>query len=213
MISPLIKGNLFIVAAPSGAGKSSLVNALVAIDPKIWLSISHTTRPPRQGEEEGREYFFLTVDEFKARQRAGEFLESAQVYGNFYGTSRKQLEKQLQAGFDVVLEIDWQGAQQVRSQFREAVGIFILPPSMEVLRQRLTHRGTDSPEVVERRLAAASEDIRHEHEFDYAIINQDFTEAARDLAAIVRAHRCLRERARPGYAGLFNLNQETPWQE
>lgn len=200
-MSSILKGNLFIVAAPSGAGKSSLVNALVAMDAKIWLSISHTTRAPRQGETNGREYYFLSVEEFKRRQQAGEFLESAEVYGNFYGTSRKQLEKQLQAGFDVVLEIDWQGAQQVRSLFPGAVGIFILPPSMEILRQRLTQRGTDSAEVVERRLAAASEDIRHEDEFDYVIINQEFTEAAKDLAAIVRAHRCLRERARPAMSG------------
>jgi guanylate kinase len=202
------KGNLFIVAAPSGAGKSSLVNALLALDPKIWLSVSHTTRAPRPGEQEGREYYFLDVTEFKAREQNGEFLEWAEVYGNYYGTSHHQLEKQLQAGFDVVLEIDWQGARQVRARFPEAVGIFILPPSMEVLRQRLTLRGTDSSEVVERRLAAASEDIRHENEFDYAIINEEFTEAVKDLAAIVRAHRCLRFRARPTYAGHFNLNQE-----
>lgn len=187
-----VKGNLFIVAAPSGAGKSSLVNALVALDPKIWLSVSHTTRAPRPGEQEGREYYFLSVAEFKAREAHGDFLEWAEVYGNYYGTSRQQLEKQLQAGLDVVLEIDWQGARQVRSKFPEAVGVFIFPPSMDVLRQRLTHRGTDSPEVVERRLAAASEDIRHGDEFDYAIINEEFTEAVKDLAAIVRAKRCFR---------------------
>lgn len=191
MISPTqTSGSLFIVAAPSGAGKSSLVNALLAQEPGIKLSISYTTRPPRPGEENGREYYFTTVDDFLARQDKAEFLESAEVHGNYYGTSRILIEQQMQAGTDVLLEIDWQGAQQVRKKFPQAVGIFILPPSIPALEERLKKRGQDEPNVIVRRILAAGGEMAHAPEFEYVIINHDFNHALAELSAIVRATRC-----------------------
>ncbi len=187
-------GSLFIVAAPSGAGKSSLVGALLAREPDIRLSISCTTRAPRPGEQHGREYFFLGQEEFIERQQAGEFLEWAQVHGNYYGTSRAMVEEQTRAGKDVLLEIDWQGAQQVRKQFPQAVGIFILPPSIGELEQRLRKRGQDSDEVIAKRVHAAAGEIAHAHEFDYVIINENFETALCQLVAIAQAARC---RVRP----------------
>ncbi|MDE1982007.1 MAG: guanylate kinase [Betaproteobacteria bacterium] len=198
-----MNGQIFIIAAPSGAGKSSLVAALVASDPGIRLSISHTTRAPRAGESDGREYHFVSHDTFQAMQSRGEFLESAEVYGNFYGTSSADIRSSLEQGQDVVLEIDWQGARQVRTLFPEAISIFILPPSLDALRERLLARGKDPLPVIERRLAVAREDLSHENEFDYAIINNEFAEAAKDLAAIVRAARCRRDRQLPRYAALI----------
>ena len=198
-----MNGQIFIIAAPSGAGKSSLVAALVASDPGIRLSISHTTRAPRAGESDGREYHFVSHDTFQAMQSRGEFLESAEVYGNFYGTSSADIRSSLGLGQDVVLEIDWQGARQVRTLFPEAISIFILPPSLDALRERLLARGKDPLPVIERRLAVAREDLSHENEFDYAIINNEFAEAAKDLAAIVRAARCRRDRQLPRYAALI----------
>ena len=182
-------GLLFIVSAPSGAGKSSLVSAVLAEDPQLVLSISYTTRAPRPGERHGREYFFVRRDEFLAMAAAGEFLESAEVHGNLYATSQKQIADVRAEGRDVVLEIDWQGAQQVRRAFPDAIGIFILPPSVAELERRLRGRGQDSDEVIRRRLAAAADEIGHAAEFDYVIINKDFDDARRDLAAVVRASR------------------------
>lgn len=183
-------GSLFVVAAPSGAGKSSLVKALMAQDAALHLSVSFTTRAPRPGESHGREYFFTSESEFIERESKGEFLESARVHGNFYGTSRLVIEEQMRAGHDVLLEIDWQGAQQVRKHFPEAVGIFILPPSIATLQERLRSRGQDADDVIARRVQAAAGEIAHAPEFDYVIINADFAAALSQLAAIVEASRC-----------------------
>lgn len=184
-----LAGNLFMVVAPSGAGKSTLVNALLAKDPRIALSVSATTRPPRPGEIDGREYHFVSVDEFKARRARGEFLESAEVHGNYYATSRTWIEEQMRSAHDVLLEIDWQGARQVKAHFPHAIGIFILPPSLEALEARLHKRGQDSHEVIRRRLVAAVSEIVHAPECDYAIINEDFDLALAQLTAIVTAAR------------------------
>jgi len=198
-----MSGNLYVVAAPSGAGKTTLVRMLLASEAGVNLSISHTTRSPRPGETDGREYHFVAVDVFRAMISRGEFLEWAEVHGNFYGTSKSRIAEQLAAGSDVLLEIDWQGAQQVRQQFPEAIGIFILPPSMEELTRRLTGRGTDAPEVVERRLAAAQAEMRHVGEFDYVIINDQLDQALDDLRAVVRAARLAVGKQRARHAGLF----------
>jgi len=183
-------GSLFIVAAPSGAGKSTLVNALLAQEPQIRLSISYTTRPPRPGEQNGREYHFTTAEDFLARKAQGEFLESAEVHGNYYGTSRIVINEQMRAGTDVLLEIDWQGAQQVRKQFPGAVGIFILPPSIPALEERLKKRGQDEAHIITRRILAAGGEMAHSPEFEYVIINQDFATALSELNAIVKATHC-----------------------
>jgi len=183
-------GSLFVVAAPSGAGKSTLVNALLAQEPAIKLSISYTTRAPRPGEQDGREYHFTTPEDFLARKAQSEFLESAEVHGNYYGTSRIIIEDQMRSGTDVLLEIDWQGAQQVRKQFPGAVGIFILPPSIPALEERLRKRGQDEPHVITKRILAAGGEMAHSPEFEYVIINQDFATALSELNAIVKATRC-----------------------
>ena len=183
-------GSLFVVAAPSGAGKSSLVKELMTRDGGLHLSVSFTTRAPRPGELHGRDYFFISEAEFLDRKSKGEFLESATVHGNFYGTSRVVIEENMQAGKDVLLEIDWQGAQQVREYFPDAVGIFILPPSIATLEQRLRARGQDAEDVIARRVQAAAGEIAHAPEFDYVIINADFAVASFELAAIVKASRC-----------------------
>jgi guanylate kinase len=180
---------MIIVSAPSGAGKSSLVRALLARDARIALSISFTTRAPRPGERDGRDYNFVSVEEFERRAAAGEFLERAQVHGNLYATSRAWIESRLREGRDVLLEIDWQGALQAKRAFPDAVAIFILPPSHDALRARLTKRGQDSPEAVARRLKAAGTELAHAGDFDYAIINDDFDVALADLQALVRASR------------------------
>jgi guanylate kinase len=191
-------GSLFIVAAPSGAGKTTLVRKLLEHDAAVHLSISYTTRAPRAGEKNGREYHFVDATEFRAMRESGDFLEWAEVHGNFYGTSRVWLKEQMLGGRDVLLEIDWQGAQQVRKQFPEAVGIFIMPPSLPELERRLRGRGTDSEDVIARRMTAALGEMRHVDEFDFAIINNDLDEALKDLAAAVRAARlrCARQHAR-----------------
>ncbi len=184
-----MNGCLYVIVAPSGAGKSSLVNALLEREPDVGLSISYTTRAPRPGEMPGREYFFVDVAEFKAMVARGEFLEHAEVYGNWYGTSKHWIEKTRATGSDVLLEIDWQGARSVKALFPDMTFIYILPPSIEVLRQRLVKRGKDSKEVIERRLAEAREDLKHVHEADYVIINEDFSVALLDLQSVVRALR------------------------
>lgn len=182
-------GSLFIVAAPSGAGKSTLVNALLKQEPGIKLSISTTTRQPRPGEVDGREYHFTTAEDFIARADAGEFLEWAEVHGNYYGTSRLVVEDVMKAGTDVLLEIDWQGARQVRKQFPGAVGIFIVPPSIAALEERLHKRGQDEPHVITKRLLAAGGEIAHAPDFDYVIINEEFNVALSEMSAIVKATR------------------------
>ena len=184
-----MNGCLYVVVAPSGAGKSTLVNALLEREPDVGLSISYTTRAPRPGEVSGREYFFVSREEFEAMAGRGEFLEHAEVYGNWYGTSRHWIEKTRATGSDVVLEIDWQGARSVKALFPDMTFIYILPPSIEVLRQRLVKRGKDTREVIERRLAEAREDLKHVHEADYVIINEDFSIALLDLQSVVRALR------------------------
>jgi guanylate kinase len=179
------RGRLFVVAAPSGAGKTSLVKALLERRPELRLSISHTTRKMRPTEQAGREYYFVSVDEFRERIGRGEFLEHAQVFDNYYGTGRAPVEEQLARGRDVILEIDWQGARQVRSALPECVSIFILPPSRRALEERLRNRRTDSNEVIERRLRDAVGDMSHWEEFDYVVVNDDFERAVTDLSRIV----------------------------
>ena len=188
-----MSGNLFIVSAPSGAGKSSLVKALLERDASIRLSISFTTRAPRAGEVDGVHYHFISHEEFQARLGEGEFLESAEVYGNYYGTSQRWIENEMAAGHDILLEIDWQGAAQVRKLMPQARSIFILPPTLAELQRRLVGRGTDSDEVIAKRMAAAHEDVSHSLEFDYLLVNDLFEEALIDLLAIARAHRLLTE--------------------
>ena len=182
-------GNLFVVAAPSGAGKSSLVNALLADDRRIQLSVSCTTRAPRGAEVNGRDYVFIDRSEFQCHVDRGEFLEWAEVHGNLYGTSRRWLEQRMADGMDVMLEIDWQGAAQVKAQFHNAVTIFILPPSFEELRQRLTRRAEDAPDVIEKRLREARVELAQAKRFDFIIVNQDFTRALHDLRQVVAAQR------------------------
>jgi guanylate kinase len=184
-----MNGILFIISAPSGGGKTSLVKALLEAESEVRLSVSYTTRPPRPGEVNGRDYHFLSPGQFERMLEAGEFLESAVIYGYHYGTSRKWIESELARGRDVLLEIDWQGARQVRQVIPEGVSIFVLPPSHEVLEARLKGRAQDSAETITRRLAAAREEIGHVREYDYVIINDDFNRAALDLRSIIRAER------------------------
>lgn len=186
-----MNGNLYIVCAPSGAGKTSLVNELLKADSQIRLSVSYTTRKPRPGEVDGREYHFVTEPEFAQMTGRGEFLENALVHGNHYATSAYWISEQRAAGRDIMLEIDWQGAAQVRQLIPEAIGIFILPPSFEALLSRLNKRAQDAPDIIARRLAAARDEISHVGEFKYVIINDNFSQAAEDLISIVRAQRLL----------------------
>lgn len=182
-------GSLFIVSAPSGAGKSSLVNALLKKIPGISLSISTTTRDPRPGEQNGREYHFVTVAEFEAAKKRGDFLETALVHGNYYGTSKPWIEQQMTTGADVLLEIDYQGAQQVRKFFPEAVSIFILPPSIKSLEERLHKRGQDSEVTIAKRLLGAGAEMAHAPDFDFVIINEDFDTALNEFCAVVTSSR------------------------
>lgn len=184
-----MSGTLFIIAAASGTGKTSLVKALVADADRLGVSVSHTTRPARPGEVDGVNYHFTSREQFLAEVAAGQFLEHAEVFGNLYGTSRTWVEQQLANDHDVILEIDWQGAQIVRALMPQALSIFILPPSLKALAERLNGRGTDSNEVIAHRLSEAIADITHYREFDYLVINDDFATALADLQAIVRAAR------------------------
>ncbi|MEK8085643.1 guanylate kinase [Aquabacterium sp. A3] len=182
-------GNLFVVSAPSGTGKSSLVKALLELDSRLQVSISHTTRPPRGQEQHGREYWFVGKDDFQSMIDRGEFFEHAEVHGNCYGTSRKAIEERMQRGEDVVLEIDWQGALQIKKIFPNAVLIFILPPSYEELLQRLNRRGEDSPEVIETRMRNARIEVAQARFFDFVVVNALFESALFDLKAIVHSQR------------------------
>ena len=182
-------GNLFCVAAPSGTGKSSLVKALLQIDSRLAVSVSHTTRKPRGQELDGREYHFVDTDTFRAMVARGEFFEWAEVHGNLYGTSRKAIQERLEHGEDVVLEIDWQGALQIKQLFPHAVLIFILPPSWDELMQRLNRRGEDTPEVIATRLANAHTEVAQARHFDYVIVNALFETALFDLKTVVHSQR------------------------
>ena len=182
-------GNLYVVAAPSGTGKSSLVKALLEVDSRMELSVSHTTRAPRGQEVHGREYYFVSAEEFESMVQAGAFLEWADVHGRRYGTSRKTIEDKIAAGADIVLEIDYQGAIQIKQQFANAVLIFILPPSWEELRSRLMRRAEDADDVIELRLKNAAEEVAHVDKFDFVIINEMFERALFDLKAIAHAQR------------------------
>ncbi|CAH0646532.1 guanylate kinase [Pseudomonas juntendi] len=182
-------GTLYIVSAPSGAGKTSLVNALIKEDRQIRVSVSHTTRAMRPGEQHGVNYHFVVHEEFKALIAQGDFLEHAEVFGNFYGTSRSALQQTLDEGYDLILEIDWQGAQQVRRVMPDTLSVFILPPSQQALRQRLDGRGQDSEEIIDGRMKEAVSEMVHYDEYDYVIINDDFNAALEDLKAVFRANR------------------------
>ena len=184
-----MSGSLFIVAAPSGAGKTSLMSALIAKHDEIKVSVSHTTRPAREGEVNGKDYVFVSQDEFAEMRAQGDFLESATVFDNSYGTSNEAVQKQLEQGLDVILEIDWQGAQQVRKNYPESTGIFIVPPSKNTLEQRLRGRGQDNDEVIARRMRDAESEISHYVEFDYLIVNDDFEVALAEIEAIIIAKR------------------------
>src|SRR6476661_9738716 len=198
-----MSGCLFIVSAPSGAGKTSLVSALLAADPRVKKSTSYTTRAPRPGEQNGLHYHFVSQGEFDQMLGRGDLLENAFVHGNHYGTSRQNVETECAAGNDVLLEIDWQGAAQIRKLKPESVGIFVLPPTIEVLESRLRGRAQDSPDVIAARLAAARGEISHAVDFDYVIINDDFDRAAQDLIGIVRAERLRLPRQLARHANLI----------
>jgi guanylate kinase len=199
------RGRLFVISAPSGAGKTSLVRALMAREPGLRFSISCTTRARRENEVDGRDYFFVpTVDEFKRMAAAGDFLEHAQVFDNYYATPRRPVEEALAAGQDLILEIDWQGAAQVRTAMPDCVSIFVLPPSRAELERRLRARGTDTGQVIERRLADAAADMTHWREFDYVVINDDFERAAAELADVVRGRGEEARSGRPVLAGFVS---------
>lgn len=197
-------GNLFIITAASGAGKTSLVRALLAADSQVKLSVSYTTRAPRPGEVDGEDYHFVDEATFLQMLGEGDFLESAQVHGARYGTSQTRVDIGLEDSNDLILEIDWQGAEQVRRLYQQAISVFILPPSIEALEQRLHGRGQDSHAVIARRLAAAREEMSHVSEFDYVIINDRFDVALQDLCAIVRTQRLRRDKQLRLHADLFN---------
>jgi len=187
------RGSILVISAPSGSGKSTLVRRLMASVPDLTFSVSHTTRPRREGEKEGRDYFFLTRQRFKKMIAAGDFIEWAEVFGHLYGTSKGQIDRALAAGRDVLLDIDVQGHQQVRKRLPEALSVFVMPPSFRELKRRLTERHSDSPQVIERRLAAARHEISHWPDYDYLVINDRLAPATQALRAIVRAGRFRRQ--------------------
>lgn len=203
-------GRLFIVSAPSGAGKTSLLRALMERDPSVTFSVSYTTRAPRPGEVDGRDYHFIDPERYAAMREADAFLESAQVFGNGYGTGVADVERQLAAGRKVVLEIDWQGARQVRERMPGATSVFILPPSRQCLRARLTERGTDSEATIDRRMAAATAEMAHWDEYDYVIVNDRFEQAVADLAAVLDGRGAALARTRPGLAGFAGELLDSP---
>jgi len=198
-----MSGNVFIVSAPSGAGKTSLVRALLDADPQVKLSVSYTTRAPRPGEVDGQHYHFVDMNTFMLMLERGDFLESAEVYGNRYGTSQRWIEHELALDLDILLEIDWQGAQQVRKLLPQAITVFVVPPSIEALKARLDNRKQDSEEVIAKRVAAARADMSHFSEFDYVIINDDFATAAAELQASVQASRLRLAKQSERHSALF----------
>lgn len=199
----MMQGTLYIVAAPSGAGKSSIVNAVLKRMPDVALSISYTSRAPRPGERHAQHYHFVGVDEFKRMIAAGEFFEHALVHGDYKGTARQSVLPQLEKGLDVLLEIDWQGARQVRAQIPDAKGIFILPPSKQALETRMRSRGQDSEAVIAQRLAAAREEMSHYAEFDYLVVNEHFDQAVQEVASIFMAQRLAVGRQNQRHAALI----------
>ena len=198
------QGILYIISAPSGAGKTSLVKALVDAVPQIRVSVSHTTRAMRPGEVDGVNYHFVSREQFTAMLERGEFLEHAQVFDNLYGTSQRWVEQTLAEGYDLILEIDWQGAQQVRRLMPQARSVFILPPTQQALRQRLTNRGQDSEEIIERRMRDAVSEMSHYVEYDYLVINDDFSTALEDLKSIFRANQLEQSRQQGRHADLLS---------
>lgn len=203
MSEPVDKGTLFVISAPSGAGKTSLVAAMLERDPILCVSVSHTTRPMRPGEQDGVNYHFVERETFQGMIGQDDFLEHAEVFGNFYGTSQRWVEETLSQGKDVILEIDWQGAVQVRRLIPNCVGIFIVPPSPDSLRARLTGRGQDADDVIERRLREAAEECSHALEFDYLVVNDQFDVALEELLSIVRTQRLSVERQEVRHADLL----------
>jgi len=202
-----MSGNLFIISAPSGAGKTSLVHALLNINPQIDVSVSYTTRDPRPGEFDGKDYHFVSRETFLAMAKRGEFLESAEVYGNLYGTSQTWISHENTRGRDILLEIDWQGAAQIRRLFPECISVFILPPSMKALEERLRKRGKDNDAVIAKRMAAVRQDVAHVAEFDYVIINDNLNEALRELNAVVISAKLRREKQLARHQDLINQLQ------
>ncbi|HTM62879.1 MAG TPA: guanylate kinase [Gammaproteobacteria bacterium] len=196
-------GNLYVIAAPSGTGKTSLVKALLNYVKNLRVSISHTTRPIRPSEQDGINYFFIDKQTFTEMVKRKEFLEHATVFDHYYGTSKKWVEEQLQGGIDVILEIDWQGHQQIKKIFPQSIGIFILPPSLDDLQERLLNRAEDNPDVITKRLADAHETVSHINEFEYVVVNDDFNQAASDLKTIIMAGRLLVRSQMRRYEGLI----------
>lgn len=204
MNHPKEHGTLYVISAPSGAGKTSLVAEMLRRDQRLGVSVSHTTRPMRTGEQDGVNYHFVSRTDFEAMITRSEFLEHADVFGNYYGTSQVWVKERLAEGQDVILEIDWQGAEQIRRLMPGCLGIFIVPPSPETLRERLTGRGTDEPSVVERRLKEAAEECRHAVEFDFLVVNDHFETALEELLAIVRCQRLRMTAQQYRYAELLS---------
>ncbi|HIF47942.1 guanylate kinase [Candidatus Thioglobus sp.] len=196
--------NLFIVAAPSGCGKTSLVKALISQTEDLCVSVSHTTRAARPGEAHGKNYFFVSKQEFDQIKKEDGFIESAQVFDNHYGSAKQTVRDLLESGTDVILEIDWQGARQVKKSFNDAIGIFILPPSEAALRERLTDRGQDDKSIIDRRMQDAVSEMRHYDEFDYLVINDDFNLALTDLSTIIHSQRFLLSQQTEKYQSLLN---------
>ena len=199
----MAKGTLYIISAPSGAGKTSLVQSLLTMLPDVVASVSHTTRPPRPEEVDGRNYHFIDEARYQRMVEDGEFLEHAKVFGNYYGTSRQHIQEQLLLGKDVVLEIDWQGARQIRQLMSDCMSIFVLPPSLQALSDRLRSRGQDSDEIIDRRMKEAVSEMTHYAEFDYIVINDEFDTALRELASIFTSNRMLLENQQQRHADLL----------